>query len=210
MATRIRLAPARDPEFKGLVERNNGYLETSFLPGRTFVSPTDFNAQLGEWLPRANARLVRSTGRRPEEALANDLAAMIALPPVAPSTGLRSRVRLARDYYVRVDSNDYSVDPRFISRFVDIHATAATVTITSGGGVVGVHERCWAKHATISDPAHVTAAKGLRKSLADDRQARERAERRHADGHPVTLRVLSDYDALFGSDFAVTTPTAAS
>ena len=120
------------------------------------------------------------------------------------------RVRLARDYYVRVDSNDYSVDPRFISRFVDIHANAATVTITSGSSVVGVHERCWAKHTTISDPAHVTAAKGLRKSLADDRQARERAERHHSDGHPVMLRVLSDYDALFGSDFPVTTPTAVS
>ncbi|EIV92883.1 transposase [Frankia sp. QA3] len=32
LATRIRLAPPRDPEFKGLVERVNGYLETSFLP----------------------------------------------------------------------------------------------------------------------------------------------------------------------------------
>ena len=29
----------RDPEAKGLVERANGYLETSFLPGRTFTGP---------------------------------------------------------------------------------------------------------------------------------------------------------------------------
>jgi hypothetical protein len=46
LATRIRLAPPRDPEFKGMVERNNGYFETSFLPGRTFASPSDFNTQL--------------------------------------------------------------------------------------------------------------------------------------------------------------------
>ena len=44
-----------DPESKGIVERANGYLETSFLPGRTFASPEDFNAQLSGWLPGANA-----------------------------------------------------------------------------------------------------------------------------------------------------------
>lgn len=43
LATRIKLAPPRDPEYKGLVERNNQYLETSSLPGRTFASPADFN-----------------------------------------------------------------------------------------------------------------------------------------------------------------------
>jgi hypothetical protein len=29
---------------------------------------------------------------------------------------LTHRIRLARDYYVRVDANDYSVDPRVIGR----------------------------------------------------------------------------------------------
>src|SRR5450756_1354299 len=50
LGVRIKLAPARDPEFKGLVERRNGFFETSFLPGRTFTSPFDFNAQLADWL----------------------------------------------------------------------------------------------------------------------------------------------------------------
>ena len=51
----IQCRPA-DPEAKGLVERANGYLETSFLPGRSFASPADFNAQLEQWLDRANQR----------------------------------------------------------------------------------------------------------------------------------------------------------
>jgi hypothetical protein len=34
------------PEAKGLVERLHDYLERSFLPGRRFVSPQDFNSQL--------------------------------------------------------------------------------------------------------------------------------------------------------------------
>ena len=46
-----------DPEAKGLVERATGYLETSFLPGRRFSSPADFNSQLTAWLEKANRRI---------------------------------------------------------------------------------------------------------------------------------------------------------
>ena len=101
----------RDPEAKGLVERANGYLETSFLPGRGFTSPADFNAQLTGWLVRANTRQHRVLGCRPADRWDADKAAMLGLPPVAPVTGWRLSTRLPRDYYVRVDSNDYSVDP---------------------------------------------------------------------------------------------------
>lgn len=52
LATRLIQTRPYDPESKGLVERANGYLETSFLPGRTFCSPADFNAQLWAWLAK--------------------------------------------------------------------------------------------------------------------------------------------------------------
>jgi hypothetical protein len=45
---------------------------------------------------------------------------MLDLPPVGPAVGFTDRVRLPRDYYVRVLGNDYSVDPRWIGRFVDV------------------------------------------------------------------------------------------
>lgn len=77
LATRIQLAPPRDPEYKGVVERANGYLETSFLPGRRFTSPTDFNIQLQDWLTRANTRTVRAIGGRPVDLLTIDVQAMI-------------------------------------------------------------------------------------------------------------------------------------
>ena len=96
LATRIRLAPPRDPEFKGMVERNNGFFETSFLPGRGFASPADFNHQLGDWLTtRANTRTVRAIRGRPVDLLETDRQAMTLLPPVAPQVGLTHRIRLA-------------------------------------------------------------------------------------------------------------------
>lgn len=128
LATKIKLAPPRDPEYNGMVERNNQFLETSFLPGRQFASPADFNEQLAEWLARANARTVRSIQGRPVDLLETDRRAMIALPPFTPPIGLTRRVRLGRDCYVRVDTADYSVDPQVIGRFVDVTAMPDTVT----------------------------------------------------------------------------------
>ena len=65
LATKLVLLKPRDPESKGIVERRNGFFETSFMPGRTFASPQDFNAQFADWLERANARVVRTVKSRP-------------------------------------------------------------------------------------------------------------------------------------------------
>lgn len=201
LATRIKLAPPRDPEYKGLVERNNQYLETSFLPGRTFASPADFNQQLAEWLDRANARTVRSIQGRPVDLLETDYLSMIPLPPLDPPMGLNQRVRLGRDYYVRVDTVDYSVDPQAIGRFVDVTASPHEVTVFCDGQLVAHHQRSWAKQIVVTDPVHAATAQRMRQALALDRQKRQAATRHHADGHAVALRALPDYDALFGVDF---------
>jgi hypothetical protein len=207
LGVRIKLAPARDPEFKGLVERRNGFFETSFLPGRVFTSPGDFNAQITEWITtRANTRVLRATGASPVQRWDADRAAMVAIGPVRPSVGLMSRVRLARDYYVRIDGNDYSIDPRAIGRFVDVIATPDLVAATCEDQIVASHARCWGSGTTITDPDHVAAAKTLRASFTATRARiaaanRQRATRSHADGHVVPIRALPDYDALFGVDF---------
>jgi transposase len=195
LGTRIYQTRSRDPETKGVVERANGYFQTSFLPGRDFTSPADFNVQLAGWLPRANQRILRRTGMAPGLRVAADTAAMGALPPVAPLAGTRDRVRLGRDYYVRVLGNDYSVDPSVIGRFVDIVAGIQTVVVTCAGQVVATHERCWDTHRNITDPAHVATAAAMRKAY----QARttHHPDPVAAPGSRVGLRVLSDYDDLF-------------
>lgn len=191
LATKIVLLPPRDPESKGVVERRNGFFETSFMPGRHFTSPADFNTQFGEWLTRANARVVRTTKARPVDMVQADKAAMLPLPPVVLHLGWRNHVRLGRDYYVRVDTNDYSVDPAAIGARVDVAADLDTVRVRHGGRLVAEHPRRWARSATVTDPAHVRAAAALR----------------HAYQHPITrpemqdlVRDLADYDKAFGID----------
>ena len=179
LATRILLAPPRDPEFKGLVERVNGFLETSFLPGRTFTSPNDFNSQLAGWLPLANQRTVRSIGARPVDVFETDYQAMVPLPPTVPPIGLNSRIRLARDYYVRVDTVDYSVDPRLIGRFVDVTASLSEVVVLCDGKVVARHRRSWAKQGVVTDVVHRERARLLRLQHAE---LRRQPARHHTDG----------------------------
>jgi transposase len=195
LAARVYVCLPRDPESKGLVERANGYLETSFLPGRVFASPADFNRQLAGWLAVVNTRRRRALGCAPADRIAADRAAMLPPPPVAPATGWRSSSRLARDHYIRLDSNDYSVHPAVIGRRIEVTAGLDRVRVACDGKTVADHERAWARHQTISDPEHVAAARLLR---------RERiGVLRPAPEPEVEVRALADYDAALGIDGGV-------
>jgi hypothetical protein len=61
----VHLYRPRNPEAKGLTERNNGYFEPSFLPGRAFTGSADFNTQLAEFLAGANPGYSRRIGCSP-------------------------------------------------------------------------------------------------------------------------------------------------
>lgn len=90
LATKMVQPRPYDPELKGIVERRNGWMETSFMPGRSFASPLDFNIQLAEWLERANARVVRTIKARPVDLIEHDRSRMFALPPVPMQLGCGS------------------------------------------------------------------------------------------------------------------------
>jgi len=190
LAAKLVLLPPRDPESKGVVERRNGWFETSFMPGRTFASPADFNAQLTDWLSRANARVVRTIKAAPVDLVDADRAAMLALPPVPLHLGWRNKIRLGRDYYVRLDTNDYSVDPTVIGRMVDVAADLDRVRVREQGRVVAEHPRVWARGTTLTDPAHVQTAAGLRKQFQQPRSV--------LGDRDDLARDLSDYDRAFG------------
>lgn len=180
-----------DPEAKGLVERANGYLETSFLPGRKFTSPVDFNSQLTSWLERANNRVHNSLRCRPVDRLSEDRKAMMAFPPVLPDPALHLSVRLPRDHWVRVGTCDYSVHPRAIGHRVEVKVDPTEVVISLAGEVVGRHHRSFAKHRTLTDPDHVAAAQAMRVASASWTGIKTEADE-------VEERDLSVYDRLTG------------
>jgi hypothetical protein len=115
---------------------------------------------------------------------------MLALPPVPPVTGWAQSLRLPRDYYVRLDSNDYSVHPTAVGRRVQVTADLDRVRVWCEGRIVADHPRCWAKHQSITDPTHAQAAAALRHNRL--------AVVHPPAATPVEQRSLTDYDAVFG------------
>ena len=188
-----RAVAASDPESKGIVERANGFLETSFLPGRVFSSPADFNEQLAGWLPRANgaagAKPRRPPGRPDRRRSGRDDPAT----PDGADGRDTTRVRLPRDYYLRVLGNDYSVDPAAIGGWSTCTPTWTRSAPAARALLVAFHRRSWARHQTITDPCHVAAA------------ARLRGQQFGRTAHPSSVapvRDLADYDARSGSNFS--------
>lgn len=190
LGTKVIVLRPRQPEHKGIIERAHDYLERSFLPGRDFSGPEDFNAQLQAWLALTNRRPRRVLGCAPTDRIGADKAAMLTLPPVAPATGWRASTRLPRDHYVRIDSNDYSVHPGVIGRRIELVVDLHRVRALCDGRLVADHARVWAWHQTITDPDHLAAAKLLR---------RERVGMLRPVPEPeVEQRSLSDYDTALG------------
>jgi transposase len=194
LGVKVYVCKPGDPEAKGMLERFHDYLETSFLPGRRFASPADFNHQLAGFLLTANARRMRVLGCTPNDRVAADRAAMLALPPIDPEVGWRKSLRLPRDHYVRLDSNDYSIHPAVIGRRIEVHADLDRVWATCEGAIVADHARVWAKHQSITELEHGVAAKLLRRGRADLLRPVPDA----VTGEEIEIRSLGVYDTVLG------------
>jgi transposase len=179
-----RLLEARDPESKGVVERLQGYVETSFEPGRRFCSELDFQAQLDRWFSeRANVRFHRTLRCRPVDRLPEELRVMRALPERMPDVERRLVTRVPPDPYLRVDTNDYSLDPRLVGRRVEARVSQRQVLAIAldTGELACRHGRSFARHRTITALEHARALRQLRGAPAEPE---------------VERRSLARYDAL--------------
>ena len=110
--------------------------------------------------------------------------------------GWRTATRLARDHYIRLDSNDYSVHPGVIGRRIEVLADLDRVRVFCDGKTVADHERVWAWHQTITDPEH----RASREHAAAQPYRRSAPVREHDDQMTVEQRALTDYDTALGID----------
>jgi transposase len=177
-----RFCEPADPQAKGAVERLQGYAETNFEPGRRFANQLDFQDQLDAWFLKVNARTHKTLRARPVDRLVQEHQVMRPLPTETPDTARRWVTRVPPDPYIRVDTNDYSLDPALVGRRVEIrvdqHHVLAGVLDT--GEVAGRHARVFAKHRTITALEHARALKAGRRS----------------EEAVVEVRPLARYDAL--------------
>jgi transposase len=182
----VVLEPGR-PQSKGQVERTNGYLETSFLPLRTFTSLADLQNQSDQWAAEvAYRRHHRRVGAKVGEAWVVEKGYLRALPDPLPDVDRRTEVRVTRDGFVRVGDVDYSVPPGLAGRRLQVRVSPLEVLVHLEGREVARHARSFVPADVVLAPAH---ARALR--LA--REARSRLQ--HGDVE-VPADDLSRYDAL--------------
>lgn len=65
-----------------------------------------------------------------------------------------------------MDTNDYSVNPRYIGRLIDVRADLETVVVTCEGIETARHKRCYAAHESHLDAAHAMTLRKIRAEQA--------------------------------------------
>ena len=177
---------AGDAQAKGALERSHRFMRSNFEPGRRFANALDFQLQLDGWCDRVNRRVHRTVRAVPEERLLEERARMRSLPARLPDSDRRFVTRVPQQPYLRIDRNDYSLDPRFAGRRVEVRVSQAEVTaaVLDTGELACRHRRSFAGGLTFTDPQHQTELERLR------------ARRRQRDQVEVEIRPLARYDAL--------------
>jgi transposase len=175
-----------DAQAKGLLERSHRFMRTNFEPGRQFANPIDFQDQLDGWCERVNHRVHRTTRAVPAERLVQERERMRPLPSVLPDCDRRFVTRVPQQPYLRVDRNDYSIDPAFAGRRVELRVsqTELIAIVLDTGELACRHQRRFAGGLTLTDPAHQSELE------------RQRASRRGRRDVDVEIRPLARYDEL--------------
>lgn len=177
---------ARDPQAKGLLERSHRFMRSNFEPGRVFANQLDYQDRLDAWTDKVNQRMHRTVRAVPAERLAEEKPRMRPLPARMPDVDRRQVLRVPAQPFVRVDRNDYSIDPVFAGRRVEVRVSQSEITavVLDTGELAARHRRVFAGGLTLLDPAHQT------------RLERQRDERRQRHLVDVEIRPLARYDEL--------------
>jgi hypothetical protein len=177
---------ARDPQAKGALERSHRFMRSNFEPGRVFANHLDFQDRLDAWTDKANRRVHRTIRAVPAERLAEEKARMRPLPARMPDVDRRRVIRVPAQPFVRFDRNDYSIDPAFAGRRVEVRVSQAEVTaiVLDTGELAARHRRVFAGGLTITAPAHQTELE------------RRREQRRGRHQVEVEIRPLLRYDQV--------------
>jgi transposase len=111
-----------DPDRKGRIERPFAWVEGNFLPGRSFASFEDLNAQALRWcIEVANAKPKRALGMSAEAAYVMEKPHLGKLPAVLPAV-YEVFDRVVDLYgFVSVDTNRYSVPERLVGKTVTVY-----------------------------------------------------------------------------------------
>ncbi len=152
----IRLCGVRKPQEKGIVERLIRFFKERFFAARKIHSLEEGNAQLLDFIatiaderphPQWPDRRIRDVWEEERDKL-------LPLPSPLPETDLVKPIVADKTAFIRFDSNAYSVPSEHARKTLTLVADDKRICLLDGSHEVARHERCWAKHQRVEDPAH--------------------------------------------------------
>ena len=176
-----------DPQAKGQLERSHRFMRTNFEPGRRVREPARLPGPARRLGEKANGRVHRTIRAVPAERLAEERERMRPLPARCRTLDRRLVIAGCRSSrIVRVDRNDYSIDPAFAGRRVEVRVSQSEITavvLDTGELALPASARRSLAALTFTDPAHQSELE------------RQRERRRQRHEVEVEIRPLSRYDA---------------
>lgn len=130
-----------DANRSGKVERDFDFVQRNFVPGRTFSSDDDLNAQALAWSIAANQRIVKTTRSSPDALFVQEQPHLRPLPIHVPAASLLHTRRVDVQGFVCLDSNMYSAPADHVGRWVTVRETMDQVVLLDGSQELATHPR---------------------------------------------------------------------
>lgn len=163
----IRPCGPRKGNEKGRVEAGVAYVKKNFLAGRELTDLAAINAEAQLWLEGvANVRIHGETHRRPMEMFAEERPTLKALPAHPYDCAVTEPARISNRCRVTVDTNRYSVPPRWSSGQLTLKLYSDRLRLFEHDKLVAEHVRSYDRYQDLELPEH---AAGL---IHDRQQAR--------------------------------------
>lgn len=128
----VKCARPYRPKTKGKVERAISFIQTSFMPGRTFTGLDDAQFQLDDWLPEANSRVHRTHGEVVDVRFAREAPLLIPLRRDLQIVAKREVRRVNAEGFVEYRASRYEMPPGNRGRSVVIRDDGERVRISTG------------------------------------------------------------------------------
>jgi transposase len=133
---RVKCAQPYRPKTKGKVERSIRFLQTSFLPGRTFTDLESAQQQLFAWLTQINQRVHRTHGEVVDVRFAKEQPLLIALRPKLRIVERTETRVVCAEGTVAYRGNRYTLPPGHRGRTVLLRDDGERIRVLAGQAVL--------------------------------------------------------------------------
>ena len=154
----------RRPNEKGNVERRVRDLRDSMLAGTSYAARGQYIDAFAKW--RTEVLHTRAHSRAGAEtvgdAAARERSLLLPLPREPFAAFPLQGMRVGKQAWLTLDTNRYSVPPRYVGKTVSMLATHDRVCVLDNDKVVCTHKRSWDKHGDHQLDEHAKQIRELR------------------------------------------------